>query len=209
MAEQDRISDQGIYAVVDKVIKDLLPLDPYSRLRVYRTIGTFFSFEDSYPKISKNMVGRVPTRISREPKFSSTEEPTPKEFLLQKRPNTNVERVACLAYYLTHFRSTPHFRNTDINKLNTEAAQIKLSNVSYTVRDAVKAGYLAAATKDMRQLSAQGERYVEALPDRGAAKEVEPRTSGRSRRKTNMNRAEGDDGRKQVKPTRPTTARAS
>ena len=199
MAEQNQIDDQGIYAVLDKVVKDLLPLEPNNRLRVYRTIGTFFGFEDSYPKITGNVDSRVSANVSREPQFSSSEEPTPKEFLLQKRPNTNVERVACLAYYLTHFRNIPHFKNTDINKLNTEAAQIKLSNVSYTVRDAVRAGYLAAATKDTRQLSTHGEQYVEALPDRGAAKEVKPRTSRRSRRKINMNRAENDNGQGQVK----------
>ena len=200
MAEQDRINDEDIYTVVDKVVKDLLPLDPYSRLRVYRTIGIFFGFEDSYPKITGNVDSRVSANASREPQFSSTEEPTPKEFMIQKRPNTNVERVACLAYYLTRFRNTPHFKNTDINKLNTEAAQIKLSNVSYTVNDAVKTGYLAIVAKGMKQLSAHGEEYVEALPDRDAAKEVKPRTPRRSRRKTNMNRAEGDDGQKQVRP---------
>ena len=200
MTEQNQIDDQSIYAVVHKVTQDLLPLDPYSRLRVYRTIGTFFGFEDSYPKVTGNVDSRVPANASREPQFSSTVEPTPKEFLFQKRPNTNVERVACLAYYLTRFRNTPHFKNTDINKLNTEAAQIKLSNVSYTVNDAVKTGYLAIVAKGMKQLSAHGEEYVEALPDRNAAKEVKPRTPRRSRRKTNMNRAEGDDGQKQVRP---------
>ena len=201
MTEQNQIDDQSIYAVVHKVTQDLLPLDPYSRLRVYRTIGTFFGFEESYPKVAGNVVGRVPIKISREPKFSSTEEPTPKEFLLQKRPNTNVERVACLAYYLAHYRDIPQFNTIDINKLNTEAAQIKLSNPSYAVKDAVRAGYLAAATKGMRQLSAHGEQYVEALPDRSAAKEVRPRTLKRSRRKTNMNRSESDHGQGQAKPS--------
>src|SRR5258705_835088 len=33
-----------------------------------------------------------------------------KEFLAEKRPKTDVERVACLAYYLTHFRETPEFK---------------------------------------------------------------------------------------------------
>lgn len=200
MAEQNQSDDQHIYAVFHKVTQDLLPLDPYSRLRVYRTIGTFFGFEESYPKVTGNVDSRVPANASREPQFSSSEKPTPKEFLLQKRPNTNVERVACLAYYLTHFRDTPHFKNTDINKLNTEAAQIKLSNVSYTVNDAVKTGYLAIAAKGMKQLSAQGEQYVEALPDRAAAKEVKPRTPRRSRRKANVNRADSDHGQEQVKP---------
>ena len=114
MTEQDQIDDQGIYDIIDKVVKDLLPLDSYSRLRVYRTIGTFFGFDDSYPKVTGNMDSRVPANASREPQFSSSEKPTPKKFMLQKRPSTNIERVACLAYYLTCFRNTPHFKNTDI-----------------------------------------------------------------------------------------------
>ncbi len=196
MAEQGQINDQSIYTVVDKVIQDLLPFDPYSRLRVYRTVGTFFGFEDSYPKVVKDADSGVPANVSREPRFSSKEELTPKEFLLQKHPNTNVERVSCLAYYLAHYRDIQQFKTIDISKLNTEAAQTKLSNASYAVHDAVRAGYLAAATKGMKQLSAQGEQYVEALPDRGAAKEAKPQMkSRRSRRKTNKNRAENDHGR--------------
>ena len=191
MAEQNQIDDQSFHAVFDEVVKKLLPLDPYSRVRVYRILGTYFGFEESYPKVAGNVDGRVPANLSREPRFSSSEAPTPKEFLLEKKPETNVERVACLAYYLTHYRDTPHFKNTDINLLNTEAAQIKLSNVSYTVNDAVKTGYLAVAPKGTKQLSANGEQYVQALPDRGAAKEVKPRMrSARSRRKTSANRAE-------------------
>ena len=176
MAEQNQIDDQGIYAVVDKVVKDLLPLDPNNRLRVYRTVGTFFSFEESYPKITGTVDNRVPANASREPQFSSSEEPTPKEFMLQKQPSTDIERVACLAYYLTHYRDTPEFNTIDINKLNTEAAQTKLSNSSYAVNDAVETGYLTVA-RGLKQLSAQGEQYVEALPDRDAAQEVKPRTS--------------------------------
>ena len=201
MTEQDQLNDQGIYAVVDKVFKDLLPLDPYSRFRVYRTVGTFFGFEESYSKVSGNADDRVPANVSREPQFSSSEEPAPKEFMLQKRPNTDVERVACLAYYLAHYRDTPYFKTTDISKLNTEAAQTKLSNASNTISNAVKTGYLTTAAKGMKQLSADGEQYVEALPDRNAAKEVKPRVkSKRSRRRSGTNRAESEHGQEQVMP---------
>ena len=199
MAEQDQINDQSIYAVVDKVIQDLLRLDQHGRLRVYRTVGTFFGFEDSYPKVAGNVDSRVPANVSREPQFSSSKE-TPKEFLLRKRPNTNIERVACLAYYLDHYRGIRQFKAIDINKLNTEAAQTKLSNPSHVIRDAVRSGYLvAAATKDMKQLSADGEKYVEALPDRNAAKEVKPQSSRRSRKRTSTNRAGGDRGESEAK----------
>ena len=199
MAEQDQINDQSIYAVVDKVIQDLLRLDQHGRLRVYRTVGTFFGFEDSYPKVAGNVDSRIPANVSREPQFSSSKE-TPKEFLLRKRPNTNIERVACLAYYLDHYRGIRQFKAIDINKLNTEAAQTKLSNPSHVIRDAVRSGYLvAAATKDMKQLSADGEKYVEALPDRNAAKEVKPQSSRRSRKRTSTNRAGGDRGESEAK----------
>ena len=95
MAEQDQLNDQSIYAVVDKVIQDLLPLDPYSRMRVYRTIGTFFGFEDSYPKVAGNVDSRIPGSISREPQFSSSDELTPKEFMLQKKAE-HQRRTCCL-----------------------------------------------------------------------------------------------------------------
>ncbi len=190
MAEQDRNNDQNIYEVVDKIIQNLLPLDPYSRLRVYRTIGTFFGFEASFPKVDQKVDNRTSANISREPIFSSPEEPTPKEFLLQKQPKTDVERVACLAYYLARYRKIEALKTIDISKLNTEAAQTKLTNASNTVNDAVKAGFLAAANKAMRRLSAQGEQYVEALPDRDAAKTVKPKPSKRSRRRNLGDRME-------------------
>ena len=200
MAEQERIDDQGVYAIFDEIAKKLLPLDPYSRLRVYRTLGTLFSLEDSYPKIATNTDGQVPANLAREPRFTRSEKLTPKEFLLQKKPNTNVGRVACLAYYLEHYRDIQQFKPIDINKLNTEAAQTKLSNASYAVRDAVNAGYLAAATKGMKQLSAEGGQYVEALPDRNAAKARRPRgKSRRSRRKTGASQAGNDSGREGTK----------
>jgi hypothetical protein len=102
-------------------------------------------------------------------RFSKEQSLSPKEFLLKKQPRSDVERVACLGYYLAHYRDQPSFKTFDISKLNTEAAQTKLSNAAYAVNNANKCGYLAPALKGMKQLSAIGEIYVEALPDREAA----------------------------------------
>src|SRR6185312_8399188 len=88
----------------------------------------------------------------------------------EKAPVTDVERMACLAYYLTHYRDTPHFKTLDLSKLNTEAAQPKFANAANTTNNSVKRGYLVPSTKGQRQLSAAGERFVLALPDREAAK---------------------------------------
>lgn len=102
--------------------------------------------------------------------FSEDRSMSAKEFMLQKQPRTDVERVATLAYYLTHYRSTPHFKTLDISKMNTEAAQPKFSNAAKAVDNAARNGYLVQATKGNKQLSAPGEQFVQALPDRDAAK---------------------------------------
>jgi hypothetical protein len=41
---------------------------------------------------------------------------TIKQFIAQKRPENLYQRVACLAYYLTHASNTPHFKTKDILK---------------------------------------------------------------------------------------------
>jgi hypothetical protein len=104
------------------------------------------------------------------PKFSTHESISPKEFLAQKQPRTDVERVACLAYYLTHYRQTANFKTLDLAKINTEAAHPKFSNAAYAANNATNAGYLAPAQGGLRQISAAGEQYVHTLPDRDAAK---------------------------------------
>jgi hypothetical protein len=104
--------------------------------------------------------------------FSEDRGLSPKEFLRDKKSGSDVERVACLGYYLTHYRDTPHFKTVDISALNTEAAQPKFSNASMAVDNATKAGFLVPALKGSKQLSALGENYVQLLPDREAAKEM-------------------------------------
>ncbi len=102
--------------------------------------------------------------------------------MFEKQPRTDVEKVACLAYYLTHYREMPHFKTLDISKLNTEAAQTKFSNPTVAVENAVKTNYLVPATKGNKQLSALGEQFVQALPDREKARAI--MANARPRRKS-------------------------
>ena len=181
MADRTQTDDLNIFNEVRSIIDGLIKFDADSRMRIYRTVGTFFGFDD--PASSAPQYD--PTKSPREPHFSTHEAPSPKDFVFHKRPGTQIERVACLAYYLTHHRDTPHFKTTDISKLNTEAAQTKLSNPSYAVNDATRSGLLATAAKGMKQLSVIGEKYVEALPDHAAAKALaSPLKGRRSRRKS-------------------------
>lgn len=104
--------------------------------------------------------------------FSSADDKamTAKEFLKVKLPKTDLERIACLAFYMTNYKDTAHFKTADLSVLNTEAAQPKFSNAGVAIENATKAGLLVQAGKGTKQISAIGESYVEALPDRDAAK---------------------------------------
>ena len=116
--------------------------------------------------------------------FSKKTELTPKQFLHEKEPQTDVERIACLAYYLAHYRDQSHFKTVDLSRLNTEAAQLKFSNTAVAASNADRRGLIAAAGKGLRQISAVGELFVDALPDRAAAKQVLGKLKPRKRNST-------------------------
>lgn len=150
--------------VLQQVVSLLSALSQDARQRILATVSTFFGLQvKTYAKEERYPVGVQPS-------FSADRSMSPKEFLLEKFPRSDVERVACLAYYLTHYRDQPHFKTLDISKINTEAAQPKFANAANSVDNAAKQGYLVASIKGQKQLSAAGEQFVQALPDRDAAK---------------------------------------
>jgi hypothetical protein len=179
-AEPDELNTQ----VLNEVLPAFQRLNSEGRQRLLHIIATFFGME-SEPVSMANGMPRP--SLSRSPDsdngFSTDRSLSPKEFIFQKVPRNDVERVVCLAYYLTHYRETPHFKTVDLSKLNTEAAQPKFSNAAWAVNNATKRRYLVPATKGNKQLSAAGEQYVQALPDRDAAKAAMERTQPRKKTK--------------------------
>jgi hypothetical protein len=110
---------------------------------------------------------------------------TIKQFIAAKRPENVYQRVACLAYYLSHTSGMPRFKTKDITQANTDAAVSKLSNASAFVNDATgKYGYLSAAGGGTKQISSFGEQLVEALPDRDKVKQLHDDHQPRARKKT-------------------------
>jgi len=154
-----------------RVISALQPLDDEARARILQAAATFLKITIAAPQGSRGM-SPLPVVPTSTVGFSEERSMTAKEFLLEKQPRTDVERIACLAYYLTHYKDVPYFKTLELSKLNTEAAQPKFSNAANAANNAVKRGYLVAAAKGQRQLSAAGEQFVRALPDRKAAKAV-------------------------------------
>lgn len=165
---------------LNSLVSALAPLDQASRIRLLRTVSIFFELSSAeiYAEATAPQRGLIPgapdmeRRTGANPSFSEDRSMSPKAFLLEKRPQSDVERIACLAYYLTHYRDQPNFKTLDLSKLNTEAAQIKLSNPTRAVDNAAGAHFLIPAGQGRKQLSAIGEVYVQALPDRIAARDA-------------------------------------
>jgi hypothetical protein len=152
--------------VIINVLKDL---DIESQKRTIKAVTMFLGISLDY-EVNKN-ISIVEDKIKAvDTSFTANRQISPKDFLRDKMPTTDVEKIACLAYYLTHYRNTPHFKTLDLSSLNVEAAQPKFSNAAYAVDNSVRAGFLVQALKGAKQLSSVGEIFVQNLPDKEAAR---------------------------------------
>lgn len=169
-----------------RIIDCLRPQDEDAKIRLLKSAITFLHLEGAFG--GGNVIPyQIEPSSTREPDtgqgFSMRTEMSPKQFLMEKQPSNDIERVACLAYFLAHFRNMPEFKTLDISKLNTESAQPKFSNASVPVDNATRRGFLVATSSGNKQLGAIGEQFVQALPDRDAAKTVLERVRMRKRKK--------------------------
>lgn len=195
----DDIQNEGAaFKTVSRIIELLEPLSESDREHVYRTVGTWFRFgTPSVAGMTRSAVAPAPTssqqRLFDDERFSDRPVLSAKEFIFEKDPTTEVERIAALGYYLTHYQDTPHFKTVDLSRLNTEAAQRKLSNPTVAANNAMRDGFFVQAPKaGYKQLSAMGERFVQLLPNREAALQVKHRMSSR-RGKRGSARGESKD----------------
>lgn len=155
------------------ILSALKDLDQDSQVRTLQAVVTFLDiplFSAGVDSGSHSKVHVQNSHSKSEVPYTENRSMSPKDFLRDKAPKTAIERIICLGYYLTHYRDTPHFKTVDLSGLNTEAAQPKLSNPAVAVDNATKAGLLVQAIKGSKQISAAGESYVLALPDRDAAR---------------------------------------
>lgn len=104
-----------------------------------------------------------------------------KAYMSEKKPGSDIERVTCLAYFLTHYLNSPTFQTRDLSKLNTDAHQPKLSNPTVAVNNASRQRYLTPAGGGKKRITTIGEEVVRALPDREAVKQVLASQPGRRR----------------------------
>jgi hypothetical protein len=166
------------------ILKALGPLSEEARKFVLRTASDRLGIS-SVVHTPKERSDSVSTSNST-PQTGGLEGTSAKDFLRAKRPLTELQRIVCLAFYLTYARGKRHFKTQDLTALNTEAAGGKFSNPSMTVQNATtQSHFLAPGPKGTKQVTALGKEYVEAMPDHDAAKTVvlshRPRSTRRRR----------------------------
>lgn len=167
--EKNTIDAETELKLLQEVLFALQHLSAHSRKKFIRTLLAFFEISPAELvdfSIYNHLAG---IGGAAEQKMS------PMEFMQNKQPQTDAERVACLGYYLTHFLDTPQFRTSDVSKLNLEAKQQKFANTTRAIDSASRAGYLISTSKKgIRKLSAAGERFVKGLPDRAVTYKTVP-----------------------------------
>ncbi|MET4922131.1 hypothetical protein P3L51_07150 [Streptomyces sp. PSRA5] len=149
----------------------LSPLGNQARNRAVRWLLDVLEMDsrDLQSDLPESVHVNFPPGGSSFPQKGVEDTPTPRSFMSQKKPNSLVERIACLAYYLSTYRDTPHFKTSDLVSLNTEAAAPKFGNPSRDSDNADRQnGYLVTAGRGLKQITPRGEAVVQALPDREA-----------------------------------------
>jgi|SRR3972149_8882221 len=173
------------FAALQELVNILKPLDKSIVKKLIRTLITFYDIEGL--DVGNVFMRNTSANVS-DTKFSDNRDISVKEFMLEKEPQTDVEKIACLAYYLTHYKNQEEFKTLDLSGLNTEAAQIKFANPAVAVDHATRhAHFLVATQKGLKKISAIGELYVQALPNRDEAKEVVAKSKPKRKSKKNKN----------------------
>jgi len=175
-------SSQPDVAALGTVVNVLDPLNEQQKLWVLQTAASRFSLK--IPPVSS---GGPSAAIPETPSSSSTTQiqngqVSPKVFIRAKAPKSDVQRICCLAYYLTKYRSTPHFKTKHLTELNAEAAYPKFSNATVAANNARGDKYITPVGKGNKQLTNLGDDLVEALPDQDKVKNLSSASRSRKQR---------------------------
>jgi hypothetical protein len=103
-------------------------------------------------------------------------------FMRLKNPQTDVQRVACLGFYVLHTTNQPGFKSMDVQTANTDSGGTRINFTRALDNATRKAKYISSRGGNEKQLTRLGEDVVMALPDQEKVREVEAATRGRGKR---------------------------
>jgi hypothetical protein len=165
-----------LFTGIKTIIKALTPMTPEHRVRALRWVLDDLKIELGPSSDSPDQMGtqKTPPASGVTPPAAAAAAaggPTPKQFMDAKQPDSDIERVICLAYFLTHHRQVSAFKTKELSALNTEARGRAFSNISMASTNAVRQNnFLAPAGQGKKRITDRGEAVVEALPDREKVK---------------------------------------
>lgn len=93
-------------------------------------------------------------------------------FMRIKKPATDVERVACLIYYLAKTTGQVGCKSKDISQANIDFGGTKFNMTRALDNATRRSKYLSSRGAQEKQLTPLGEDVVEALPDQAAVAAV-------------------------------------
>ncbi len=166
------------------VVDALQQLDDQQKLWVLQTAASRFSLRTPTSATSGGTpaVGSAASSPSGDTQVQSNGDISPKAFIRGKNPQSDVQRISCLAYYLTNFRATPRFKTKELTKLNGDASYPNFSNPTVAVNNARKEKYLTPAGGGYKKLTNIGEDLVNALPDQEKVRSLRTRPNRRKKR---------------------------
>ena len=176
----------GEVRAMDTAFRALSGLEPDEKKRVLLWLWQKLEVEGQAPSVALH--GHSQTPPQQGPTVGALSQPpplgtlTPKNFMAQKDPKTDVEKITCLAYFLTHSRQLAQFKTKQLTDLNTEAAQPKFSNPGVAVGNAAGSKYLSLAGGGKKQITVLGEKLVDALPDRERVKALPTKRAPRRKK---------------------------
>lgn len=162
--------------VVTKIVSILEPLEPGGRARAIHAALTLLGDDQRIDPSAlggdAGAAGRRPPRI------------TEKAFFDSKDPRTKSEQLAVAARYREEQENATASTRAELEKVITTARRnFDKNNYRRDLDNARRKGFFTSGTgKDAAVLSHYGQKYVDALPDRAAAKKFSPSGRGGRRR---------------------------
>jgi len=120
---------------------------------------------DSVLKVAKDIQNALGPKAERQEAIQTVGK-DPVEFIKQKNPKTDIDRVVCAFYYLTKFRKVKSITKKDLDEFFPEARMPMPVNMNDMINKNKDRGYLAPTGKLKRglksyYLTTNGERFVE------------------------------------------------
>jgi len=93
---------------------------------------------------------------------------SPSEFIKKISPKNQSEKALALGYYFEKYQQKANFSTADISELCQKAKQSKFTNISDTVSNLVKQGFIMGAgeteeNKRIYTLTTSGEEFIEKI----------------------------------------------